>query len=184
MNLFIIMGIQGCGKSTHGKMLAEKHGMDYISTGDILRKHIKMKTTLGTMYKEAYERGELANDDIVFKMVDMVLSTSCGTEGTILDGFPRNIPQMEWLENNYKVKKCIFIDVPKEVAIKRLCLRAREDDSKEAIKKRIEDFNEQTIPVINHYSKNEQVLKISGDWNIDETFSMIEKKMKKEILKD
>lgn len=94
----ILMGAPGAGKGTQAQRIAEKYGIPQISTGDILRSNVQRGTELGKKAKEVMERGELVSDDLVLPMVADRLNQEDCANGFILDGFPRTVPQAEWLD--------------------------------------------------------------------------------------
>jgi adenylate kinase len=93
---FILFGSPGVGKGTQAKILSAKLNIPHISTGDILREAVKNKTPLGVKASEIMSRGELISDEIMIGIIKDKLE-SC-TDGFILDGFPRTIPQALELE--------------------------------------------------------------------------------------
>ncbi len=121
--IYILLGLPGAGKGTQGELLSRKLGIPKISTGDILREAVKKGTPLGLKAKEAMDRGELVSDDIVIGIVKEKLQSDDCSRGCILDGFPRNIPQAEELDRIDGNVFAIYINVPEEEVIKRLCAR-------------------------------------------------------------
>ena len=121
----IMLGAPGAGKGTQAKMIAEKCGIPHISTGDIFRANIKNGTELGAKSKEYMDKGLLVPDELVCDLVvDRIQQADC-EKGSILDGFPRTIPQAEALENalnaiEQKLDYAIDIDVPDENIINRM----------------------------------------------------------------
>jgi adenylate kinase len=94
----LLIGPPGGGKGTQAKKLVSKFNIPQISTGDILRSHVKEMTDLGKKAKHAMNNGELVPDDIILNMMkDRLTQTDC-INGYILDGFPRTIPQAKGLE--------------------------------------------------------------------------------------
>ena len=91
-------GAAGCRKGTQAKRIAERYGIPQISTGDMLREHVRRGTDLGLMAKAIMERGELVPDDLVYEMVACRLRDADCHRGFILDGFPRTAPQAGWLD--------------------------------------------------------------------------------------
>ena len=91
----LLIGPPGGGKGTQAKKLVSKFNIPQISTGDILRKHVKEMTDLGRKAKYAMDNGELVSDDIILNMMKNRLSEQDCANGYILDGFPRTIPQAE-----------------------------------------------------------------------------------------
>ena len=121
----IMLGAPGAGKGTQAKKIAAKYNIPHISTGDIFRANIKNGTELGKKAKTFMDQGLLVPDELVVDLVvDRVNQEDC-SNGYVLDGFPRTIPQAEALENALKaqgqnVDFAIDVDVPDENIVKRM----------------------------------------------------------------
>jgi adenylate kinase len=100
----VFLGAPGAGKGTQAKKVVEIYGIPQISTGDILREHITKGTELGRQAKAVIERGDLAPDRMVCDMVAQRLLEKDCARGFILDGFPRTVPQAEWLDESLNSK--------------------------------------------------------------------------------
>ncbi|MDP8268667.1 MAG: nucleoside monophosphate kinase [Candidatus Tenebribacter davisii] len=120
MNILLI-GIQGCGKGTQAKLLEERFGWKHITTGNLLRENFENKTELGIIAKKFMDAGELVPDKYVFQIVEDALAKV--DEGSILDGFPRNMEQLRFLEKNFTIDKVILLDLSDEKAIERVSSR-------------------------------------------------------------
>ena len=124
----IMLGAPGAGKGTQAKKIADLCKVPHISTGDIFRANIKQGTELGKKAKTYMDAGELVPDELVCDLVvDRIQQDDC-TEGFILDGFPRTIPQAEALTNalnaiEQKMEYALNIDVPDENIIQRMAGR-------------------------------------------------------------
>ena len=124
----IMFGAPGAGKGTQAKKIADLCKVPHISTGDIFRANIKQGTELGKKAKTYMDAGELVPDELVCDLVvDRIQQDDC-TEGFILDGFPRTIPQAEALTNalnaiEQKMEYALNIDVPDENIIRRMAGR-------------------------------------------------------------
>ena len=94
----VLLGAPGSGKGTQAKLLVEKYQFPQVSTGDLLREAVATGTPLGLRAKAAMEEGQLVSDDIVLGMIKERLSQPDAQNGFVLDGFPRNIPQAEALD--------------------------------------------------------------------------------------
>ena len=100
----ILLGPPGSGKGTQAKQIVERYGIPQVSTGDLLRDNVARDTELGRKAKAVMERGELVPDDLVFGMVAARLAKLDCARGFILDGFPRNVAQAEWLDKFLKAE--------------------------------------------------------------------------------
>lgn len=121
----IMLGAPGAGKGTQAKQIADKYGIPHISTGDIFRANIKEGTELGKKAKSYMDAGGLVPDELVVDLVvDRIGKEDC-TNGFVLDGFPRTIPQAEALsaalnKRTEKIDFAIDIDVPDENIVERM----------------------------------------------------------------
>lgn len=121
----IMLGAPGAGKGTQAKKIADKYSIPHISTGDIFRANIKEGTELGKKAKTYMDQGLLVPDDLVVDLVvDRVQQDDC-SNGYVLDGFPRTIPQAESLDAaleklNDKIDFAVNVEVPDENIIKRM----------------------------------------------------------------
>ena len=121
----IMLGAPGAGKGTQADKICAKYNIPHISTGDIFRANIKNNTELGQKAKSYMDKGELVPDELVVDLVvDRIKADDC-TNGYVLDGFPRTIPQAEALDealkaNGEKVDFAIDIDVPDENIVRRM----------------------------------------------------------------
>ena len=112
----LLLGPPGGGKGTQSKFLMEEYNIPQISTGDMLREHVKMKTNLGIKAKEFMDKGELVTDALILEMMEIRFKDQDCKNGFILDGFPRTIIQAKGLEKlfdktNQKLDYVIVINV-------------------------------------------------------------------------
>jgi adenylate kinase len=95
----ILLGSPGAGKGTQSKVISALYAIPQLSTGDLLRENVAKGTVLGRMAKSVMERGELVPDVLVQDMLAKRIREGGDTNrGFILDGFPRTLPQAEWLD--------------------------------------------------------------------------------------
>lgn len=120
----VMMGMQGSGKGTQSKILAEKLGLPHISTGDIFRQNISEGTELGRKAKEYTDKGDLVPDAITIDMVRDRLAQGDVEQGCILDGFPRNAVQLAALEFFAPADHCVLLELDEQTAIARLGQRS------------------------------------------------------------
>lgn len=121
----VLLGAPGSGKGTQGVVLSKKYTIPQISTGDLLRAAVSAGTELGKKAKSAMDAGALVSDDIVIGLIRERLSASDAQNGYILDGFPRNIPQAEALDDmlsrlGQPLQGVILLDVAFEELLQRL----------------------------------------------------------------
>ena len=145
MRKFIITGIQGSGKGTQAKLLAEDLELEHLSVGDIFRWNVQHRTKLGAQVKRIIAAGHLVDDDIVESIIRDRLASHDWNYGFIIDGFPRNAAQAEFFLESYDIDGVINLHLPDEevqrrVLARRLCgqcgldynliaHRPREDDT-------------------------------------------------------
>ncbi|MDQ5901224.1 MAG: adenylate kinase [Patescibacteria group bacterium] len=180
----LLIGIQGAGKSTQGKLLSEKLHVPYLSTGHIFRDIAKEHTPLGRYIKEIMNSGFLIPDSKTLKIVSEYLHRPEYEKGYILDGFPRTLHQAEEFENG--IDHAFYLEVSDKEALWRLSYRegeeadGREDETLKAIRKRIELFHEHTKPVLEHYRHHRKLITINGEQTIEKIHNEIMEKIKQE----
>lgn len=117
----ILLGGPGAGKGTQANFIKEHYGIPQISTGDMLRAHVKQGTELGKAAKKIMDEGGLVSDDIIMGMVKARITDADCAGGYLFDGFPRTIPQAEALKAAaVAVDAVVEIDVPDEEIIRRM----------------------------------------------------------------
>ena len=126
MRKYVIMGIQGSGKGTHAKMLAEDFDLEHIAVGDIFRWNVQHHTKLGAQVRRTMAAGLLVGDDLVEGVVGVRLREHDWNYGFIIDGFPRNERQAEFFLESYDLDGVIHLDLPdsevaRRVLARRLC---------------------------------------------------------------
>ncbi len=121
----ILLGPPGSGKGTQGEALQEDLRLPYYATGDILRAAVKDGTQIGKQAKEYMDRGELVPDEVTIGVIGERVEGPDASDGFILDGFPRTVPQAEALEDEMnklgrRMTAAILIEVPQDEIIRRL----------------------------------------------------------------
>ncbi|HEY9780243.1 MAG TPA: adenylate kinase [Leptolyngbyaceae cyanobacterium] len=168
MPRLIFLGAPGAGKGTQAQTLALHWHIPHISTGDILRGAMKERSPLGIKAQSYVDRGELVPDQLLLDIMEERLSQSDAQSGWILDGFPRNVNQASFLEQllqklTQDSVRAVNLDVPDEVLVSRLLGRGRADDTEEVIRRRLEVYREQTLPLIDFYRDRQQLMSINGN---------------------
>lgn len=199
----VFIGPPGSGKGTQARMVAEELGIPFISTGDIIRDEIKIRTELGKKAQLYVKNGELVPDDIVIEMLLANLPQSF-----VLDGFPRNIPQATLFEK-IKLDYVFYLyldihDITKRISKRIVCpnckkvynllskppktpdicdkcgskLTLRMDDTEETVKKRMDVYNNETQPLLDYYRKRKSLIEIDSSGSIAEVHNRIMKAVK------
>lgn len=172
MPRLIFLGAPGAGKGTQAQTLAGNWQIPHISTGDILRGAMKERSPLGVKAQSYVDRGELVPDSLILDLIEERLSQSDTKSGWILDGFPRNVSQASFLEQLLQKLEgdsvfAINLEVPDEVLVSRLLGRGRADDTEEVIRRRLEVYREQTLPLIDFYRDRQQLKSINGNQSLE-----------------
>ncbi|MCB2194510.1 MAG: adenylate kinase [Bacteroidetes bacterium] len=179
----ILFGPPGAGKGTQSQKLSEKNGWVHISTGELLRKEIKNKTTLGIEAQRLIDDGNYVTDEMAFEIIKSEIERNKNAEGFVFDGFPRTIYQAEkfseivGLNGNHKYV-LISIEVHEDVLIERLVNRAKEsgrpdDRQKDIIQKRIQIYHQKTSCIKEYYKSQGKLETVDGNGEIDSIFDKI-----------
>lgn len=121
--IVVLTGAPGAGKGTQAELLSQRCGFKKLSTGDALRKHVKLGTEIGKVAGGIMEKGELVPDDVLFRILKEELGAIGSKEVVLLDGYPRNLSQAETLETlkaTQPVKAAIHLEVDRNDLIARL----------------------------------------------------------------
>ena len=184
----VIFGAPGSGKGTQSDKLIEHYNLFHISTGDVLRDHIRRGTELGKTAKGYIDQGQLVPDELIIDILAQVLDDNKdqATQGVIFDGFPRTIPQAEALEQlladrGTQIDAVVGLEVPEEELIKRILLRGqmsgRSDDNEETARKRLDTYHNQTSPLKAYYEQQGKYRAINGLGTIDGIFDLIKESL-------
>lgn len=152
--MIIFMGLAGSGKSTMGQLLAAHLHCPWISTGNLLRQNMDPET------QKQILRGEIIDDSKTLAILDQEFQRIDASQRQfIMDGSPRTMRQAKWMvekaqNGELKITAVIHLNVPKELAKKRLLSRRRTDDTEDAIEERFREYETSTLPIVD-YLKNE-----------------------------
>jgi len=167
----LLIGPPGSGKGTQAVKVAEHFGVTHISSGDLLREHMKRGTSIGRAVKEYVQRGDLVPDGIVMDMLYKPVTEASRRGGYVLDGFPRTVKQAEaayLIARNLgvSVQVAVHLDVAREELIRRLLARGqatgRTDDTEEVIAHRLEVYDQHTLPMLDYYRERERLISVNG----------------------
>jgi adenylate kinase len=181
----ILFGPPGSGKGTQALKLSIKYGLTHISTGDIFRSEIAAQTELGSELKSYMDKGQLVPDELTFRVLESYIDGKemMKTHGIIFDGFPRTLPQAESLDNFFESRQSeitvvLSLLAQEEEVIRRILMRGqtsgRSDDNDETIiRKRMQVYRDQTLPLAEYYSKQQKYTELDGEGSIDEVFELL-----------
>jgi len=179
----LLLGPQGAGKGTQGKLIAAEYGVPHVATGDILRAAIAGGTELGLKVKPIYDAGRLVPDELMIELIRERLGEEDAREGFVLDGFPRTMAQAEALNEMLadigRPLDIVFeLQVSDEVARDRMAKRAveegRVDDTPEVIDNRITLYHRETEPITEYYRAHGNLVGINGTGTVNEVFAQIQ----------
>ena len=168
-----MLGGTGSGRGTQTKKIGDRLNIPYISTGDIFREAISAATDLGKRAKTYVEQGELVPDELTIELIRQRLLQPDMSNGWILEGYPRTAFQAEELDFLLKKIKqqldwAIYLKVSQEVMTQRSLARGLSDDSAPVIERRLQNFQEFTLPLLEYYDYCQRLLTIDGEQPPDE----------------
>ena len=178
----LIVGPPGAGKGTQAVRLAETYGVPAIATGDIFRANIKNETPLGVQVKAIIDAGDYVSDELTNALVKSRLEEADAREGFLLDGYPRTLDQVSFLEEllagkGQSLDAVIQLVADQDEVVARLRNRAleqgRTDDTEDAIRHRQEVYLRETNPLIAVYDSRGLLVEVDGLGAVDEVAERI-----------
>jgi adenylate kinase len=191
----ILLGIQGSGKGTQAARLAESLGVAHVDVGELLRERVAQDDALGKKIKALMDKGKLVPDSISNRIVKEAIEDA---PGWILDGYPRDVAEAEYLDGIAEVEHVIFLEISDKLAIERLSKRRvcgkchaisdaskktcpacggklvhRDDDKPAAITKRLEVFHDVTEPLTEYYRVRGILHRIDASGSVDKVFKNV-----------
>ncbi len=178
----VMLGGTGSGKGTQTAKLSDRLNIASISTGDILRQGIATGTDLGKQAQSYVKQGELVPDQLMIQFIRQRLLEPDVKQGWILEGYPRTAFQAEELdflleELQQKLDWAIYLQVSESTMMERSLKRGLSDDRVEVIQRRIYNFQENTLPILEYYRYGNRLLTIDGGESPD----VVEQKITEKI---
>ncbi|MBE9137241.1 adenylate kinase [Nodosilinea sp. LEGE 07088] len=178
MTRLIFLGPPGAGKGTQAALLANDCEVPHISTGDILRSAVAAGSELGQKADHYMSTGELVPDDLILDLIEERLGQKDAQLGWLLDGFPRNVPQAEFLQKildqiDQPADFVVNLDVEDAVIVARLLQRGRKDDEESVILNRLEVYRQQTEPLIEFYRDRQQLVSVDGNQTMEAVYAAL-----------
>jgi adenylate kinase len=179
--IVLLMGPPGAGKGTQAVKLARARSLLKLSTGDMLRDHVKRGTELGQQAKAIMDAGQLVSDEIVIGMVRAEIAGHNPVR-VLFDGFPRTPAQADALDNllkefNTGITGVVLLEVNEDELVQRLLERAqtegRSDDTEEVIRERMKVYKASTQLVVDYYEKRSKLRQVDGIGAVEEVFARI-----------
>lgn len=176
----ILLGPPGAGKGTQAAQLALELNAPHVSTGVILREAAAAGTELGNKAKKIMDEGHLVGDDVMLGIIRERLAEDDCTNGYILDGFPRTIPQARALDELLEERTAppvviANLELDEDELRRRIAGRRdedqRSDDAEETMLNRFAVYQEQTRPLLGYYGG--RVSAVDGKGSIDDVFERL-----------
>ncbi len=178
----ILCGAPGSGKGTQSAFIAQKYGLQHLSTGDVLRAEIAKGSELGKQIDALIANGNLVPDEMINGVIEnYIASLPEDCKGTIFDGYPRTVAQAEALTEMLKKygMEGLMIDlmVDEQLLIQRLIERGkvsgRADDNLNTIRHRIAVYHQQTEPIAHYYLHHGNYCAVNGNHSMADVFLQI-----------
>jgi adenylate kinase len=180
----VLFGIQGSGKGTQAKLLAEHFGYQIFEMGGVLRGIVASGSELGKTIASYIDKGNLVPHEIILDVLREGIDGRPPEAPILFDGVPRDLDQMGHFDMIMKEKgrefRCINVVVPEDVVLARLTKRALEqgrvdDANVEFVNRRIGWFKEKTVKVLDIYKSKNLVADVDGLGSVDEVFARMKK---------
>ncbi|MEM4239603.1 MAG: adenylate kinase [Candidatus Woesearchaeota archaeon] len=194
----VILGPQGSGKGTQADMVSKRFNIPRIEAGALLREQVAKKTEIGKKIEKPMMRGELVPPRYVDELIKQRLSLPDARKGFVIDGYPRQLEQAEFLDSIADIDAVIVLEIPDEVGIRRISGRRtckkcgavftseaekcsdcggelfqRADDKPEIVRERLRHYHEETEPLMEYYKPRDIVHVIDGTGTVEEVFRLI-----------
>ena len=198
-----MLGPQGSGKGTQAARLAKFLKLPMAGSGALYRSHIEQETAIGLEAKEYLAQGHYAPDALTNQLIEETLAEPMYTAGIILDGYPRTLPQKEFLDKLIDDYEVVYLDITDGEAIERISgrtqcanghvyhrkynppkeegvcdidelkLTRRQDDTPEFVRSRLNAFHEKTEPLLSAYQADGTIQVISAEGDIESVFEKV-----------
>jgi adenylate kinase len=178
----LLIGPPASGKGTQGRRIAERYGVTYLSSGEILRKEVAAGTELGRRVADDLAAGDLVPDELMLEVLRAPLQAALTSGGYVLDGFPRNVAQARELsayaaELGGAPDAAVWFDVEDAELLRRTRSRAvaegRVDDVDAVARHRIDVYAAATAPLIDHYRGQKLLIRVDAAKPVDDVTDVV-----------
>jgi adenylate kinase len=178
----VLLGAPGSGKGTQATRLEQHLQVPHITTGGLLRGAVAARTPLGQVVGPIMAAGNLVSDELMLGVLEERFAQPDTRGGFILDGYPRNLAQARALDGlleriGQPMDIAVQLEVGTDLLVQRLAGRAqaegRADDSPDAVRNRLEVYQQQTAPVVEFYRNLGKLVHLDGVGSLDEVFTRI-----------
>lgn len=175
--MILFFGPPGAGKSVQGQVLSARHGWRWLSVGQLLR------DTHDTELLKAMQTGQLLDNELVNGIVGDAVKRAQDIDHLILDGFPRQLEQAQWLvasqpNHGRSISLVVILEVPKDELIRRLKLRGRLDDTEETIQERLHIYRSEIYPILTYLTEQKiHIAHIDGTGTVGQVHDRIEEEI-------
>lgn len=169
--IVVIIGPPGAGKSKQSELLKDREHLKWLYVGKLLRQQNDPKIN------EYLDAGQLVQDSLVNQLVADFINQIDPSNVVVIDGFPRHLPQAEWLmefakSSRHALSTIIHLLVPAAVSKQRLSQRGREDDTPEAISQRLDGYEQDIAPVVGYFERQGiPIHPVDGNRGVEEVFA-------------
>jgi adenylate kinase len=189
----VLFGIQGSGKGTQAKKIAQLFGFEVFEAGGELRRIAATGTELGNTVKSFIDVGKLVPHAIIMRVVEEAVRHRRPGEPILFDGVPRDLEQMRDFDRimgeHKRDFRCLHLVIDPEEGVQRILKRStiegRADDASEAaIRERMQLFDKRTRPVIEYYRSRGKLMDVEGEGTVEEIFQSIVRVLQAEGFSD
>ncbi|MDD3741230.1 MAG: adenylate kinase [Bacteroidales bacterium] len=180
----VFFGPPGAGKGTQAKRIAKRFNMEYVSTGEMIRKEVANQTELGKIAKPYLETGDIVPDDVAIRLIERKISDHRNIKGFIFKGFPSTLVQAYILsglmkKNDTSVSLVIELKTSTLQSLKRLTARSKTNKARtydmnpDTIIHRLEVYEQRSAKIAEFYKFQDKMVSFNGDINEDELHEQI-----------